>query len=76
MVSELFTIERENNPEISIEDVESNQVEIRWTMRAVLLDWMSEVCYDFDLGRETLYYSLKYLDLCLITMHNLQKSQF
>ena len=45
-------------------------------MRAVLLDWMSEVCYDFDLGRETLYYAHKYLDLCLYCMEGIRKSDF
>lgn len=45
-------------------------------MRAVLMDWIGEVCYDFDLGRDTLFYSLKYLDHCLITMKNLKKTQF
>ena len=40
------------------------------------MDWMGEVCYDFDLGRDTLYYALKYLDHCLITIKNLKKTQF
>jgi hypothetical protein len=64
-VENLLNIDRENGLEIKIESVEQMQDEIKWSMRAILIDWMSEVAYDFDLTRETFHYAVKYLDMCM-----------
>jgi hypothetical protein len=45
-------------------------------MRAILMDWMAEVAHDFDLGRETFYYAVKYVDQCLARRTNLEKQKF
>ena len=73
---DLFQIERENILELRIEEMEAQQTEIKWTMRSILLDWMSEVAYDFELGRETFYYAAKYLDMCLARKPGIEKSKF
>jgi len=52
------------------------QSEIKWSMRAILMDWICEVAYDFDLGRDTYYYAVKYVDLCLAWRKNIQKNKF
>ena len=38
------------------------QKEINWTMRAVLVDWMSQVSFKFKFLPETLFHSVHYLD--------------
>lgn len=39
---------------------ESN--EFNWLMRAILVDWMMEVCHDFSMKRDTLYEAVQLLD--------------
>ena len=76
LIEELFNLERENTLEIKLQQVESVQKEIKWSMRAILIDWMSEVAYDFDLGRDTFYYAVKYVDMCLARRQDMEKNKF
>ena len=41
---------------------EKKQPNITWIMRAILLDWMMEVCMEFTLKRETFHYAVNYVD--------------
>lgn len=43
-------------------------------MRAILLDWMMDVCEAYNLHRETLYLSIDYLDRFLSAEENLRKT--
>lgn len=43
----------------------SNQTEVTATMRAILVDWMSEVQQNFELNHETLYLAVKLIDVYL-----------
>lgn len=44
-------------------------------MRAILLDWLIEVCEVYKLHRETYYLTLDYLDRYITKKHNISKSQ-
>ena len=52
---------------------ESIQTHINWSMRAILLDWMMEVCMEFTLKRETYHYATNYVDRYLTRFANLPK---
>lgn len=39
-----------------------NQAEIQWSMRAVLMDWLVQVHFRFNLLPETLYLCVNYID--------------
>ncbi|OMJ85811.1 hypothetical protein SteCoe_12807 [Stentor coeruleus] len=45
-------------------------------MRAVLLDWMMEVCAEFTLKRETFYMAVSHLDRFLMEFGGIQKNEF
>ncbi|KAM3143800.1 G1/S-specific cyclin-E1 [Paramecium bursaria] len=40
----------------------SNQTEITSMMRAILIDWMMEVCMEFQLKRQTFHLAVSYID--------------
>lgn len=42
--------------------LETQQPGLRWKMRAILLDWMQEVCSDYLFKRETFYYAVNFVD--------------
>ena len=50
-----------------------NQAEVNGTMRAVLIDWMSEVSGEFCLKRHTLHQAIYYLDKYLEINKNVKK---
>jgi len=52
---------------------ETKQTHITWIMRAILLDWMMEVCMEFTLKRETFHYAVNYVDRYLLAVPNIQK---
>lgn len=56
--------------------IERNQKEIKMRMRAILLDWMSEVCADFLFTRETYFSAVKFVDMFLMYHPNVKKSEF
>ena len=45
-------------------------------MRAILLDWMMEVCAEFTLKRETFYMAVNHLDRFLSAFGPIQKNEF
>lgn len=67
---------KENSERMNIKKIEKTQKEIRWRMRAILIDWLTEVCSDYQLARETLYYAVKYIDFYLESGKSLIKSKF
>lgn len=42
--------------------IECRQKYLTWSMRAVLMDWMVHVCYEFGLKRETYYIATALVD--------------
>ncbi len=42
-------------------------------MRAILLDWMMEVCMEFMMKREIFYLSMNYVDRYLTMVHDVPK---
>lgn len=44
-------------------------------MRAILMDWMMEVCNEFTLKRETFHLSVNYVDRVLSLIQNVQKTE-
>jgi hypothetical protein len=44
-------------------------------MRAILVDWMMEVCNEFTLKRETFYYAANYVDRYLSVHRNVKKEE-
>lgn len=56
--------------------LDKNQNEIKWKMRAMLLDWLIEVCADFTLKISTFHYAVNYIDRYLSIIANIQKSNF
>ena len=44
-------------------------------MRAMLVDWMMEVCNEFTMKRETFHLSVNYVDRILSLMINIQKNE-
>lgn len=53
-----------------------NQVNVTPYMRAILLDWMMEVCAEFTLKRETYYMAISHLDRFLSSIGPIQKNEF
>ena len=52
--------------------IERHQRNIVWTMRAILLDWMQEVCSDYLFKRETFHYAINYVDRYLTIVHHIE----
>ena len=67
--------EESQNP-LKIRKIEQKQTEIKWGMRAILFDWICEVCYDFDITRETFHYAVNYVDRCLENLVGIKKQDF
>ena len=56
--------------------IEKNQGEIKWKMRAILYDWISEVCTDYMFNRDTYHSAIKIVDLFLMRFASVKKSEF
>jgi hypothetical protein len=56
--------------------IEKNQAEIKWKMRAILYDWISEVCTDYMFNRDTYHSAVKIVDLFLMKFASVKKSEF
>jgi len=67
-----FLILREASYQINPQFLQ-NQPEINGTMRAVLIDWMSEVSTEFCLKRHTLQQAIYYLDKYIEINKNIRK---
>jgi hypothetical protein len=53
--------------------LQEKQPNIPWGYRAVLFDWLQEVCADYLFKRETYYYAINYIDRYLDRVTNLEK---
>jgi hypothetical protein len=54
----------------------TSQPNITANMRAILLDWMMEVCAEFTLKRETFHMAVSHLDRFLAGVGPIQKNEF
>lgn len=54
---------------------DTKQSNITWIMRAILLDWMMEVCMEYTLKRETYHYAVNYVDRYLSGSPAIQKGE-
>lgn len=61
---------------INIYNLQTKQMFITPSMRAILISWMMEVCSEFTLKRETFYLSINYLDRYLATVPNVKKEEY
>ncbi len=68
-----YLILRENDYCPEPHYLKKKQSQINWTMRAILFDWMMEVCMEFGLKRETYHYAINYVDRYLSAVPNLPK---
>lgn len=66
----------EEEQKIDLIKIRKNQKEIKWKMRAILFDWLSEVCADYQLCRDAYYYSIYYVDKFLENGYSIKKSKF
>ena len=55
--------------------IERLQPDITWTMRLILIDWMMEVCMEFQLKRETFHYSVNFVDRFLSLFPRVSKAE-
>lgn len=51
----------------------NRNVSITWMMRAILFDWMMEVCSEFTLKRETFHLATNYIDRYLSKKYFIDK---
>ncbi len=56
--------------------IELRQKNLSWFMRAILVDWMAHVCYEFSLKRETYHLAVAFTDKYLEKTTDLPKSDF
>ena len=56
--------------------IELGQKNFSWFMRAVLIDWMMQVCFEFALRRETCYIALALVDNYLEKTRDVPKADF
>ena len=55
-------ISRESCYSVNPSYLEANQPHLHPYMRAIVLDWMMEVCNEFGLRRETFHMSVNFVD--------------
>lgn len=46
---------------------------LNWTMRAIMVDWLVEVCLEFELSANTLHLAVNYLDR-VFSQHHVERS--
>jgi hypothetical protein len=71
---ELINTEKKEKTDLRL--IRRRQKEIKWRMRAILFDWMNEVCSDNQFCREAYHYSLCYVDQYLANGNTVDKSNF
>ena len=52
-----------------------NHPELKWEMRAILIDWITEVCSEYSFKRDTLHIAINFLDRFLEESENLSKDK-
>ena len=54
--------------------LDHRQKHLKWQMRAILVDWMQEVCSDYLFKRETFYFAINFVDRYLSIQPDVEKS--
>ena len=62
------------NPNYS-NNFEEYQKNLTWFMRAILIDWMMEVCKENSLKRSTFHISINFVDRYLSIIQNIPKRE-
>lgn len=70
-----FLIEQEKVYSTDPRYLKTKQPYLTWLMRAILVDWMFEVCMEFTLKRDTFHFALNYVDRFLSIHPNVQKQE-
>lgn len=70
-----YLIKKENEYSPACNYFKAFQKNITPYMRAILLDWMMEVCNEFTLKRETFHLAVNYVDRVLSLSQNVAKSE-
>jgi len=68
--------EKEHRERVDLQKIESHQKQIKWRMRSILIDWIVEVCRDYQLTRDSFYYAARYLDFFLSSAKGIRKVDF
>ena len=72
-INYLISLEREYAPDS--EYLATSQSHINAEMRAILIDWMMEVCSDYGLKRETFHFATNYVDRYLNSVPGVAKKE-
>ena len=65
----MFVKECDTNYQVSFSDIISKQREITMDMRSIVVDWLIEVCGEYRLAEETLYFAISLIDRALCEMN-------
>lgn len=71
---DMIEAEKEYHPDA--QRMAEGHPEIKWKMRAVLLNWIFEVCSDFQLTRNTAFYTINIIDSYLQRGPSVPKNNF
>lgn len=55
--------------------LERSQKNLKWEMRAILIDWLQEVCANYLFKRETLHYAINYIDRYLSIKKHIETNE-
>lgn len=69
----MLEMENEYNPDPDYLDMQDN---IKVDYRAVLVDWIMELCEEFAFKRDTFHYAVNYIDRYLSVKRNIEKKKF
>jgi hypothetical protein len=73
LIRNLERLEVEYQPDADY--LQTCQSTITWMMRALLVEWMVEVCKDLELSRETLHHSVNFIDRYLTKVKNVTRPE-
>lgn len=66
-----YLISQEEQYKTKPDYLDRHQRNVLWTMRAILLDWIQEVCSDYLFKRETFHYAINYVDRYLSSVFHI-----
>lgn len=70
-----YLITQESEYSVNPHYLDRKQRNIKWQARAILFDWMQEVCSDYIFKRETCYYAMNYVDRFLNSKTSIELKQ-
>lgn len=73
IVANLIALEREYHPGPHF--LERNQRNLKWEMRAILVDWIQEVSSNYFFKREIFHYAVNYIDRFLAVRRDIETNQ-